>query len=493
MPSNRRKLKRRFVSVRVRIALSFMVILVAAFFACAVTLTSIAGNHLLQSRVRTERVETTRLASMFAQQFAAGDMDQLLPRIEAEGQRLSGRLMLIDNDGRVQADSSSLQNGERLRVPEVTDILYGAESSYGLHKQEAYFVRSRLTWLDNFRSAEADSEWTGMFTAPIMWSGERAGVILVSVSVQDMADSLVAMQDQMMLVFFLVGVFGILLSLFFSRIITNPIQRLAKGIERMTYGDLSSRVKVSGAGEMARLAEAFNQMSEKLEHVDETRNQFVSNASHELKTPLSTMKILIESMIYEPSMDENTRQEFLKDINREIDRLTAITSDLLTLVKADSGELKLRRESFRYSDAVHDMAKRLGPLIEERQQTLSMTLADDVIIFADKGKISQMAYNLMENAVKYTPTGGLIQVTLSRDGAKAALAITDNGIGIPESERSKIFDRFYRVDRARARATGGSGLGLAIVRQIVVMHGGEISVASEEGKGSTFTVKIPLE
>jgi signal transduction histidine kinase len=479
--------------VRARIISSFLIVLVAAFIACAVSMTSIAGNYMLKSRVAKQHEETARLALMLAGTFVTGDTDALLPRIESEGQRLSGRLMILDADGRVQADSFSLQNGERLAAPEIIEILEGAESSYGLHKQAASITRRRLTWLDYFRPSETSSEWVGMFATPIIWQGERIGVMLYIVSVQDMADSLIAMQDQMILVFIVIGLSEVILSLIFSRIITKPITSLTAVIERMSKGDLHARVNVTGGIEMARLSEAFNQMSEKLEHVNETRNQFVSNASHELKTPLSTMKILLESMIYEPTMEEGTRHEFLVDINKEIDRLTAITSDLLTLVKSDSGELKLRRESFRFGETILDVAKRLEPLANERKLAMDVSVANDIIIFADKGKMSQVVYNLLENAIKYTPAGGSIELTLKRNAKSAVLKVTDTGIGIPESDIEKVFERFYRVDKARARTTGGSGLGLSIVKQIVMLHDGDITVASKEGKGSTFAVTLPID
>jgi signal transduction histidine kinase len=479
--------------VRARIISSFLIILVAAFFACAILMTSIAGNYMLEGRVVKQHEETTRLAAMLAGTFAAGDTDALLPRIESEGQRLSGRLMIIDSDGRVQADSLSMQNGERLRAPEIVEILEGAESSYGLHKQAASLMRQPLSWLDFFRAQETASEWVGMFASPIRWNEERIGVMLYIVSVQDMADSLIAMQDQMLLVFIVIGIFEIVMSLITSRIITKPILNLTASIERMSKGDLHTRVNVTGGIEMARLGEAFNKMSEKLEHVDETRNQFVSNASHELKTPLSTMKILIESMIYEPTMEEDIRQDFLKDINKEIDRLTAITSDLLTLVRADSGELKLRRESFRLGEAVVDVARKLEPLANDRDLAMETSIANDIIIFADKGKISQVVYNLLENAIKYTPSGGSIDLTLKRGVKSAVLTVKDTGIGIPSGDTEKVFERFYRVDKARARATGGSGLGLSIVKQIVMLHDGDVSVKSQEGQGSTFTVTLPID
>jgi signal transduction histidine kinase len=228
-----------------------------------------------------------------------------------------------------------------------------------------------------------------------------------------------------------------------------------------------------------------------LENLDDARNQFVSNASHELKTPLSTMKILIESMLYEPAMADGMRQEFLTDINTEIDRLTLIRGDLLTLVRVDSGEVKLRREDFLLSDLTRETARRLAPLLKERGQELTLALTDDITVFADRSKLAQVIYNLLENAIKYTPPHGKIRISLDREDGMARLDVTDSGMGIPESEQPHIFERFYRVDKARSRSTGGTGLGLSIVRQAVQLHDGSITVTSQDGKGATFIVRLP--
>lgn len=178
--------------------------------------------------------------------------------------------------------------------------------------------------------------------------------MLYSVSVQDMVDNLRAMQDRMLLYFFAVALAVLVTTLVFSRIITNPIAALTEGIKRMGRGDLSGRVEVHGIDEMARLAETFNQMSEKLEHLDASRNEFVSNASHELKTPLATMKILLESMLYQDDMPAELRKEFLGDINKELDRLSQIVTDLLTLVQSDTHEYKLSRKNVLLRDLVDE-------------------------------------------------------------------------------------------------------------------------------------------
>ena len=233
-------------------------------------------------------------------------------------------------------------------------------------------------------------------------------------------------------------------------------------------------------------------MSEKLETLDQARNQFVSNASHELKTPLATMKILLESLIYQPDMEQGLRTEFMTDINKEIDRLSSIVSDLLTLVQTDSHTMKLARENMSLAALVKEIAHRLKPLSNQKGQTVTPNLQDDCDMYADKSKLQQVIYNIMENAVKYTQEGGQIRVLLQRTGRDAVLTVNDNGPGIAKENLIHVFDRFYRIDKARSRETGGTGLGLSIARQIVLLHGGNIRAESEEGKGASLIVELPL-
>lgn len=224
----------------------------------------------------------------------------------------------------------------------------------------------------------------------------------------------------------------------------------------------------------------------------EKQRQFVWDASHELKTPLATMKILIESLIYQPEMETGLRTEFLSDINREIDRLSSIVTDLLTLVRMDVKDVKLSRENMSLAELVKDTEHLLKPMAEKRHQTLVLSLQDECDMYADRTKLQQVVYNLMENAFKYTQDGGKVTVTLQKSGRDAVLKVKDNGPGIAAEHLPHIFDRFYRVDKARSREAGGTGLGLAIVHQLVMLHGGEIHVESEVGKGTTFTVELPL-
>ncbi len=460
-----------------------------SYYAVASSLIGLVGDYLFSDRRRQDTANVEKLASELSPLFAEARMDALQARLESAGGELGARLMVLDESGKVQADSYSERNGSRVELPEVAAVLlYGRSPDYGVHRLGG----EGAGLLSFLRPYDPGAEWVGYGAAALTADGETIGVVLLSSPLSDMMERLYALQDRMILYFVIAAAVAMVVALIFSRVITKPIASLTRGIQRMGRGDLSVRVPVKGSGELRRLAETFNAMSEKLEMLDKSRNQFVSNASHELKTPLATMKILLESIVYQPEMDAEVRTDFLTDINKEIDRLSAIISDLLTLVSMDSKTMRLNRETVSLAQIVTDNAHRLAPVIEQKRLDVKLQLSDRCEMYADAAKLTQVVYNLMDNAIKYTQEGGSVRVRLIRSGRDAILTVSDNGPGIPKEDQAHIFDRFYRVDKARSRNTGGTGLGLSIVHQMVLMHGGSISVESEEGHGSTFTVELPI-
>lgn len=466
--------------------LAYLLIICVAFLVVAASLIRMVGEYLFSQKVREEQRVTDNLAQQLSGYLAEDDAEGLYRAVAAASQGLT-RVMVVDLLGVVQADGYSEYNGRRLELGEVAATLSGQGAAYGYYRAD----EKSAGWLG--RATGAARQMVGVYTAPIISGNTPVGAVVYSSMAQDVYQSLTQMQRQMAIWLLLVALSVLLLSLMVSRIFTRPIEELSQGISRMTQGDLTSRVSVRGRNEFAQLAEAFNSMCERLERLDQTRNQFVSNASHELKTPLSTMKILSETLLYQEQCDLDMQKEFLSDINKEIDRLNSIINDLLTLVHLDDrGVTKLQPTLVSLDKLVQDASRRLRPLAESREIALDIVIRDPIETMGDAMKLEQVFYNLIDNAIKYTPSGGKVRVEVARAGKKAVIKVTDNGIGIPKADQMHVFDRFYRVDKARSRDTGGTGLGLAIVKQIVLLHEGSVTVTSEEEKGSTFTVELPI-
>jgi signal transduction histidine kinase len=262
----------------------------------------------------------------------------------------------------------------------------------------------------------------------------------------------------------------------------------------MTENDTEEKLDISHGGEIGELVLSFNKLIDKLRLQEQKRQEFVSNASHELKTPLSSIKLISDSLLQNPDAPREMEEEFLNDMNVQVDRLTRIINKLLTLTKMDDSAAVSRME-FTVMDITEltgNVVKALRPLAETKN--INLVYESDIGIFSriEKDRLWEAFYNILDNSIKYTPEGGSVKMSVERDTNCAVVTISDTGIGIAEDEVYKIFDRFYRVDKARSRETGGTGLGLSIALTAVELHGGNIKVESHEGEGSSFKITIPI-
>ena len=290
---------------------------------------------------------------------------------------------------------------------------------------------------------------------------------------------------------FIIGLFIFIV----ANLLTKRIVDFTEKITEMSDGVLDERLEIKGHDEVARLGEAFNAMSDKLVMLEQKRVDFVSSASHELRTPLSSIKLMSDSIAQNPDIDMKYVKEFLSDMNTEVDRLNRIIEKLLYLTKLDNVKAENINLDFEFIDVrevVMDIVKNLSPLADAKNIEINCSYCESLFIMADNDKLWQGIYNIIDNAIKYTPDGGKVIIGITKQDDNAIIAVKDTGIGISEEECEKIFDRFYRVDKARARETGGTGLGLAIALESIEMIGGTISVSSKLDEGSTFTVSIPL-
>ena len=290
------------------------------------------------------------------------------------------------------------------------------------------------------------------------------------------------------IIMLVVLVLGYILSVYLMK----PFQKVTRSIEDITDGYLNESISVPDYLETELITDAFNKMLARVRSLDESRQEFVSNVSHELKTPLTSMKVLADSLNGQENVPIELYQEFMQDITEEIDRENKIITDLLSLVKMDKKAADLNIEAVNINELLELVLKRLKPIAAKADVELIMDSFRPVNAEIDETKLTLAFSNLMENAIKYNKPGGWVRVSLNADHKYFYVTVADSGIGIPEGSISQIFERFYRVDKSHSREIGGTGLGLAITRSAIVMHRGAIKVYSKENEGTTFSVRIPL-
>jgi len=330
---------------------------------------------------------------------------------------------------------------------------------------------------------------------PISVDGQGVGAVYLS---QSMSDLLAVIYDLRWRLVTSTGVAAVVASmagLLLSRALTRPIRQLTLAADEVARGDLERQVPVRSADEIGRLGQAFNRMIAQLRAIERMRTDFVSNVSHELRTPLTAIKGLVETLRDGAVDDREVRDRFLATIEDETDRLIRLVNDLLVLSKADSQALKLKPEALDVRDLIERSMHKLAPQLEGKGILVEVSAPDGPQwVLADADRIEQVLVNLLDNAIKYSPEGGRITVAIDDEGQTlemVGVAVRDEGIGIPAGDLPRVFERFYRVDRARARDGGGSGLGLSIAKAIVEAHGGDITLRSGEGQGTTVRFTLP--
>ena len=297
-------------------------------------------------------------------------------------------------------------------------------------------------------------------------------------------------------------VMSLITTIFTDIVVVFSVNSLRKRITEYTdaihtmaeQDQADQKLDVLGYDEISELGNAFNEMSDKFAIIERQRTEFVSNASHELKTPLSSIKLMADSIIQTPEITMDYVREFLQDMNEEVERLNRIVNKLLYITKLDtltenmSGTLEL----INLKDVVMGINKNLIPIAEMEEKEIILNADEDILIMANKDILWQAVYNIVDNALKYTPEHGRVEVSLIKEPKKAIISVKDNGVGISSEDIHRIFDRFYRVDKARSRETGGTGLGLSIAHSAIEFHNGVIEVSSAPGEGSEFRIVLPL-
>lgn len=386
-----------------------------------------------------------------------------------------GRVMIIDEEFHIIKDTYNLDTGKTIISEEVIKSIQGEEISKYDSQNRYIEMTIPLVHVD----PETENKRT-------------IGVIMVSVSTDSINLNLEYLARNTLVMELIAIVAIIFAGTFIAIHLVAPFHAMAKSIEEIQTGYGDDALKINAYTETRQICEKFNKMLGRMKVLDDSRQEFVSNVSHELKTPLTSMKVLADSLLMQGDAPVELYKEFMQDIANEIDRESSVISDLLTLVKMDRKSTELNVASTDINDFIEQILKRLRPIAEKANIELVFESNRSVTAEIDATKLSLAFSNLVENAIKYNRENGWVRVSLDADHKFFYVKVSDSGIGIPQESIDYIFERFYRVDKSHSREIGGTGLGLAITRSAVVAHRGAIKVQSTVDEGTTFIVRIPL-
>lgn len=362
----------------------------------------------------------------------------------------------------------------------------GEPSSYVLFPE----VIQALEGNDVFSWQYQDGAMHSHAATPIMSYGVLNGCVYM-MEYDIMQGSLIySLENNILTITIVLALFLLLFSLVFSQTFSRRLNRIMSSMRIIREGDYSHKVNMGGNDELSVLGKEFNILTDRLQTSERKRRQFVSDASHELKTPLASIKLLSDSIL-QNDMDMETVREFVGDIGNEAERLNRMSEKLLSLSSIES-QSDENSEIIYIAPTINRVCKMLSVIAQKNSITIHQDIRQDSPILIQEDDLYQIIFNLAENGIKYNAPGGSLTLCLYRVDENAILDVTDTGVGIPEDAIGHVFERFYRVDKARSRKSGGSGLGLSIVRNMVQRSRGEISVESTFGKGSTFRISFPV-
>ena len=433
-----------------------------------------ASHQLFYGNNKVSMLEKCQLASDEIAQLEVLNREGIRSALAELGSITVTRTLVTDPYGLVIYDSLETAVDSHALFPEIAQALDCSASQYG---------NDAFSWVYH------DGAMRSCAAVPVIRYGSIIGCVYMAEFDTEQGALIHSLQSNILQITLILEFVVILFSLAFSKTFSRRLQRIMASMRIIQEGDYSHKVNMGGNDELSVLGNEFNDLTERLQTSEQKRRRFVSDASHELKTPLASIKLLTDS-IMQNDMDTETIREFVGDIGDEAERLNRVASKLLTLTKVD-GDAEEESEIIPMAPTIRRVARRLSGIARESGITVNLELLRDTPILILEDDLYQIVFNLIENGIKYNVPSGSLTVRLSRDEENAYLEVTDTGMGIPEDAIPHLFERFYRMDKARSRQSGGSGLGLAIVRAIVLRNRGEIRVDSTLGQGTTFTVAFP--
>ncbi len=475
-------------SLRVRI---FLIILIVGSIPCGVIHIGLVSGYEMRAvnqRMSDVRTQMKVLANhlIYYDYLSDPSSESINAELDQFSTLNDGRVLVINAGLKVVKDTYGISEGKTIVTEEIVRCLkYGSGGTVSLYDKNNGYIELTTPIVET-ASLEA-----GDYSSKTVEERVR-GVLLTSVSTDSIAatSEVLSRRGLLLETIMLLVVFS--MALLLSGMLVRPFRRLVRAAGEVRSGFSGSVEPVNSYVETQAIVEAFNRVLARDRVLDESREEFVSNVSHELKTPMTSMKVLADSLLAEDNVPPEMYREFMEDIAKEIDRENKIIGDLLSLVRMDSKAVAMNISSLDINALTEIILRRIRPLAEKRDVELTLVSECPVTAEVDEVKFSLILTNLIENAVKYNREHGKVIVTLDADRQNFTVKVEDTGIGIQEDSLELIYDRFYRVDKSRSREVSGTGLGLSIARNAVLLHRGTIDVTSRPGEGSVFTVSIPL-
>lgn len=459
---------RRYSNSQLRYALIYVVITFAVLLILNLYCSQISQDLFNKSK-ETSMIEKCQLTADEIASLEVINASTVAGAVEQMASLKVTRLIITDQHALVLYDSLNSQPEGYALLPEILRAMEGN---------------------DVFYSRYHDGVMLSHAATPIVSYHTTLGCVYMTEYDTAQGSLIKSLQSTVLRITLVLEIALVLFSLIFSKTYSRRISKIMTSMQIIQKGDYTHKVKLGGHDELTFLGDEFNDLTERLQNSEQKRSRFVSDASHELKTPLASIKLLTDSIL-QNDMDMETVREFVGDIGNEADRLTRTTAKLLSLTKVDVQNTE-ESEIINMAPTIERVVRMLSGIAEKDNIAIETDLAPDCPVLILEDDLYQITFNLVENGIKYNVPGGKLTVQLLRQEDNAILQVSDTGMGIPEDALGHIFERFYRVDKARSRATGGSGLGLAIVRAIVLRNRGEITVDTALGKGTVFTVTFPV-
>lgn len=425
----------------------------------------ISNNYLVNNLSEEQSVNTSR--------------EVINAELEMLSNLYEGRVMIIDSNFKIIKDTYGISEGKTIISEEVIKCFQGENISN--YDREHGYIEMTTPIVDTTAN-NTGSESNGIIR----------GVMLTSISNDSVVTTMEVLNSKALILEMLMIIAIVAMAAVMSIVLTKPFSRVTDAINEVKAGYSNDTISVPGYAETVHIIDAFNQLLKRMKALDDSRQEFVANVSHELKTPMTSVKVLADSLLAQEDAPAELYREFMGDIVSEIDRENQIITDLLALVKMDKKEQDLNIVSLNINELTELILKRLRPIARKKDVEVVFESVRPVVAEVDEVKMTLVMTNLVENAIKYNKEHGWVRVTLDADHQFFTFQVSDSGIGIPEDALAHIYERFYRVDKSHSREIGGTGLGLAITKSVVLMHRGSITVTSTEGEGSSFLVKIPL-